>query len=81
VADNGAGVAEREANLIFERYYRSDQSPTQPGSVGIGLAVSRQLAEMMDGSLTYVSGAQQHRFELGLPLVFEATEELVARPV
>lgn len=81
VADNGAGVAEREANLIFERYYRSDQSPTQPGSVGIGLAVSRQLAEMMDGSLTYVSGGQQHRFELGLPLVFEATEELVARPV
>ena len=54
VADDGPGVPLHESDLIFERYYRSAESPTQPGSVGIGLAVSRQLAEMMDGTLDYV---------------------------
>lgn len=68
VADNGTGVPVHESDLIFERYYRSAESPTQPGSVGIGLAVSRQLAELMDGSLSYVHGEGHHRFELQLPL-------------
>ncbi len=81
VADNGAGVDQREAKLIFERYYRSAQSPTQPGSVGIGLAVSRQLAEMMNGTLRYVhAGGEQHRFELTLPLARQPVENLVPEP-
>jgi signal transduction histidine kinase len=80
VADNGTGVADREVQLIFERYYRSDQSPTQPGSVGIGLSVSRQLAEMMDGTLAYVSGESQHRFELSLPMVNDPAATLVHEP-
>ncbi len=78
VADNGAGVTPREESLIFERYYRSAQSPTKPGSVGIGLAVSRQLAEMMDGTLEYVSDATQHHFQLTLPL--ESVEAATALP-
>jgi two-component system sensor histidine kinase MtrB len=81
VTDNGTGVAENEAKLIFERYYRSAQSPTQPGSVGIGLAVSRQLAEMMDGTLTYVSRDGQHHFELALPLASNTADVLVPAPV
>ena len=81
VADNGVGVNEREAKLIFERYYRSAQSPTQPGSVGIGLAVSRQLAEMMSGTLQYVhGGGGQHRFELTLPLARQTVADLVPEP-
>lgn len=81
VADNGPGVSEREAKLIFERYYRSDQSPTQPGSVGIGLAVSRQLAEMMGGTLRYVrADGPQHRFELTLPLAVNPAEHLIPEP-
>jgi signal transduction histidine kinase len=67
VADDGVGVPVLESDLIFERYYRSAQSPTQPGSVGIGLAVSRQLADMMDGTLEYIDGENQHRFVLSLP--------------
>ena len=68
VADDGQGVPSHESDLIFERYYRSSNSATQPGSVGIGLAVSRQLAEMMDGNLVYINGENQHRFEMSLPL-------------
>lgn len=80
VADDGQGVPEREAKLIFERYYRSAESLTQPGSVGIGLAVSRQLAEMMGGTLRYVSGESQHRFELALPMAVHTENRLVAEP-
>ena len=81
VADNGPGVPDRETGLIFERYYRSAQSPTQPGSVGIGLAVSRQLAEMMEGTLDYVPGAGgDHRFELTLPVAASTSEALVPEP-
>lgn len=69
VCDDGPGVSLQETDLIFERYYRSDHSPTQPGSVGIGLSVSRQLAEMMGGTLEYVIGDAEHGFELCLPLV------------
>lgn len=67
VSDDGPGIPVEEADLIFERYYRSAGSPTQPGSVGIGLAVSRQLAEMMGGSLVYVAEGPHHHFELCLP--------------
>ncbi|HWB88909.1 MAG TPA: HAMP domain-containing sensor histidine kinase [Acidimicrobiia bacterium] len=78
VADDGRGIDETEAKLIFERYYRSAQSPVQPGSVGIGLAVSRQLAEMMGGTLTYCPSPA--RFELTLPLDSVASERLVPEP-
>jgi signal transduction histidine kinase len=67
VVDDGPGIRSEEAELIFERYYRSSQSPTQPGSVGIGLAVSRQLAHMMGGSLEYDPG-EHPRFVLTLPV-------------
>src|SRR5690606_6143179 len=66
VSDNGPGVPMGETELIFERYYRSIESPTMPGSVGIGLAVSRQLAELMDGTLEYIPG-DWGRFVLSLP--------------
>jgi len=72
VSDDGPGVPDTEADLIFERYYRSAQSPTQPGSVGIGLSVSRQLAELMGGTLAYVADESSHRFELCLPRAEQA---------
>ncbi len=68
VADDGVGVPILQSDLIFERYYRSPQSQTLPGSVGIGLAVSRQLADLMEGTLRYVHDDGTPRFELSLPL-------------
>lgn len=53
VADNGEGVAFEARGTIFEAYERAHRSVGLPGSVGLGLTVSRRLARLMDGDLTY----------------------------
>ena len=53
VCDDGAGLPGDVAERIFERYYRTDPTGGQPGAVGIGLTISRDLAEMMGGGLYY----------------------------
>ncbi len=68
VVDNGEGVLPHLENRIFEAYERGhDTQLAQPGSVGLGLAVSRRLAVLMHGSLEYRRVDDQTRFELILP--------------
>lgn len=52
VRDDGPGVPQERWELIFEPYERT-QSRSTPGSVGLGLTVSRQLCRLMGGDLTY----------------------------
>lgn len=65
VCDDGPGVPEQDRETIFEPYHRSHATPGQPGSVGLGLTVSRALARLMGGDLTY-------RYENGTS-IFEVT--------
>jgi signal transduction histidine kinase len=68
VVDNGSGVPAALENRIFEAYERGDHgNATQPGSVGLGLAVSRRLADLMNGTLEYRRVDGTTRFELSLP--------------
>lgn len=68
VVDDGDGVPARLVSRIFEAYERGHETKlTQPGSVGLGLAVSRRLAVLMDGSLDYRRVDGNTRFELRLP--------------
>jgi signal transduction histidine kinase len=53
VTDDGPGIARTDWERVFEPYQTAHQSPGRPGSVGIGLAISRQLAELMGGGLDY----------------------------
>jgi signal transduction histidine kinase len=53
VTDNGPGLPTEEWERIFEAYQSAHESGTESGSVGIGLAISRQLAERMGGALGY----------------------------
>nr|WP_235734485.1 HAMP domain-containing sensor histidine kinase [Nocardioides alcanivorans] len=43
VADEGPGIAEADRPKVFERFYRSDESRSMPGS-GLGLSIVRQTA-------------------------------------
>ncbi len=68
VLDDGLGVPEEAADKIFEAYERAHNAATQPSSVGLGLAVSRQLARLMGGDLTYRRRDGATAFVLTLPL-------------
>jgi signal transduction histidine kinase len=65
VRDNGEGVPTELAAGIFEPY--GTAHPGVKGSVGLGLSVSRQLAELMKGSLTYRREGDESVFRLELP--------------
>jgi signal transduction histidine kinase len=66
VTDDGPGLPAAEWERIFEPYHRVHDQPGQPGSVGIGLSISRQLAEMMGGTLRYEYRSGLSRFILSL---------------
>lgn len=53
VKDDGDPIPDTDRERIFEPYERAHETSGRPGSVGLGLAVSRTLAELMRGSLTY----------------------------
>jgi two-component system sensor histidine kinase KdpD len=53
VLDRGPGVPPEEGERIFMRFYRPPGSPPDAGSVGLGLAVGRLMAELQGGSLRH----------------------------
>ena len=76
VRDDGEGVAE-DATRVFEPYATAHAGV--PGSVGLGLSVSRQLAELMGGSLTYHRDLGESVFRLELPLASQAKSVLASK--
>jgi signal transduction histidine kinase len=67
VSDDGPAIPPEERGRIFESYQRARQAPGLTGSLGLGLAISRRLARLMDGDLTYRYEAGESIFELLLP--------------
>lgn len=67
VADDGPGLPRAEWDRIFDAYHRAHDTPGRPGSVGIGLSISRQLAELMGGELSYRHEDGKSVFRLCLP--------------
>ena len=70
VRDNGDGVSEEDSGRIFEPYASAHNGVAS--SVGLGLSVSRQLAELMGGSLEYFRDAEESVFRLELALARES---------
>lgn len=70
ISDAGIGIPPEQLPRVFEMFTRVDGAgSTSNGGLGIGLALSRRLAEMHDGSLTVESGGlgQGSTFTLTLP--------------
>lgn len=51
VADQGPGISPADLPHVFERFYRSSESRTMPGS-GLGLSIVKAVAERHGGSVT-----------------------------
>ena len=67
VRDNGSGVPEELAASLFEPYQRAHSLGIATEAVGLGLTVSRTLAESMGGALEYRREDGWSVFELTLP--------------
>ena len=50
VSDTGQGIASEDLTRVFDRFYQAKQGTLQ-GGTGVGLALSKELAELMDGEL------------------------------
>ena len=71
VEDDGIGIAEKDRELIFERFYRTDRSRNRKtGGAGIGLAIVKTIVQAHDGRIA-VESEEEHgsRFAVTLPKI------------
>jgi signal transduction histidine kinase/ActR/RegA family two-component response regulator len=88
VADTGLGIPPQALHSIFDMFaqvpeHRESRSRRGAGGLGIGLALSRRLAELHQGSLTAHSRGLGHgsEFSLRLPVAAAATAAPAASEV
>ncbi len=67
VLDNGDPIPGGDIDTIFSPYRVSSSRNVAAGSIGLGLAISRQLANLMDGDITYRHDDANSIFDLELP--------------
>lgn len=76
VVDQGIGIAEEDRDRVFEEFVQLGQDRESQGT-GLGLPISRRLAEILDGTLTVESTlGEGSTFCLSLP---ESDPELMHR--
>ena len=80
VSDRGIGIAEDRLETIFDSFTQSETGLARryEGS-GLGLSISRQLAELMGGTLTgelRQGGGMVFRFTVDLPTLLESAESI-----
>ncbi len=75
VEDTGIGIPPEKLDHVFDPFYQADTSITRHfGGTGLGLTISRQLAEKMGGSLEVEShSGQGSTFTFQFPLNWVAT--------
>ena len=82
VADNGAGIPASDRERVFERFQRTNDFAFRDVSgTGLGLFISRQLAEGHGGSLAIESSTPEEGtvFALALPMLPAGTELIQGR--
>ncbi len=68
VIDTGLGLSAAQQEALFQPYNRLGRENSGTPGIGIGLVISRRLAEMMGGTLTVISvEGRGSRFMLRLP--------------
>lgn len=67
VRDAGGGIPPEMASTVFDPYVSGADGAGLAPSMGLGLWLSRSLAELMDGSLTYQRDGDETVFRLTLP--------------
>jgi len=82
VTDTGIGISEEELPHIFDRFYQADDSVTrQAEGTGIGLALTKELVKLLDGTIEVQSQpGKGATFTVQLPIRREAPTEKTPMP-
>jgi CheY-like chemotaxis protein len=83
VRDTGIGIPPQQLNAIFQPFTQADASHSRRyGGTGLGLTITRRLAELMNGRVSVTSReGEGSRFVLSIPMtICEAPETPVALP-
>ncbi|PKA97949.1 signal transduction histidine kinase [Flavobacteriaceae bacterium MAR_2009_75] len=78
VSDTGIGIAKEKQHLIFKEFTQAEKNTEKKfGGYGLGLTISKKLAELLKGKLTLESNlGKGSTFSLQLPLeITKAVEE------
>jgi signal transduction histidine kinase/DNA-binding response OmpR family regulator len=75
VEDSGIGIAEKKQLLIFEEFTQADKNIEKKyGGTGLGLTISKSIAEILGGKLSLKSILGKGSvFEIELPLQFDSS--------
>lgn len=81
VQDTGIGIQDEQIHQIFNRFYQADNSLTRRGEgTGIGLALTKELVELMGGNITAQSKlGNGTTFTILLPVRVSAAEQQVSK--
>ena len=82
ITDSGIGIPKEKLNLIFESFSQADSSTTRKyGGTGLGLTISKSLAELMDGKIWVESNEGEgsvFSIIVNLPVDNESTRGVLA---
>ena len=82
VTDTGIGIPKEKLDLIFDRFYQTDELPSAINQgTGIGLSISKELAEMHGGTITVTSiSGKGTTFTLSIPVERSSKHSLIETP-